>query len=133
MGSFVALPFAWYLWLLPQAWMSWGIFCAVFVIGVWAAEDIAQRSGVQDNQCIVIDEALGIFLTASVAAHQWLDYLLVFLLFRLFDIWKPGPVRWIDQHIKGGLGVIVDDIAAALLALLSLVLLHKLLPQFFLS
>lgn len=115
MGSLAALPFAWFLWMLPAP-TAWAIVLAIFVLGVWAAGVVIHRTGTHDHQTIVIDEVLGIFLTTSIAAHLWWHYLLAFLLFRIFDIWKPFPVGLVDKNIKGGLGAILDDVVAAMFA-----------------
>ena len=61
---------------------------------------------------IVIDEVAGYLVTLFAAHTRALHLLLAFLLFRLFDIWKPQPVRWLDDHVSGGLGVVVDDLGA---------------------
>lgn len=115
MGSLVALPFAWFLWTLHPP-LAWGVVLAVFILGVWASGVVIRRTGTQDHQTIVIDEVIGIFLTTSVAAHLWWHYALAFLLFRIFDIWKPFPVGLVDKNVKGGLGAMLDDVVAAVIA-----------------
>lgn len=114
-GSLAALPFAWYLWQLPVNG-AWGIIAGTFLAGSWAASRVIARTGVADHQSIVIDEVIGIFLVTSVAAHLWWHYALAFSLFRIFDIWKPWPVRWVDRNWKTGVGAILDDMIAALMA-----------------
>ncbi len=114
-GSLAALPFAWYLWQLPPAW-AWAITALVFALGVWASRHVIRRSGKPDDQTIVIDEVVGIFLTTSLASGLWWHYLLAFLLFRIFDIWKPWPVQWVDTNWKNALGTMMDDVVAALMA-----------------
>jgi phosphatidylglycerophosphatase A len=125
-GSLAALPLAWYLWQLPW-WGSWLIICVVFALGTWAAQQIIQKTGKEDHQSIVIDEVVGIFVTTAVAQQLWWHYLLAFAFFRLFDILKPGPVRYLDQKVKGGFGAMLDDFAASILAamLLYIVLLSS--------
>lgn len=115
MGSIAALPFAWFLWTLPNP-LAWLVFAGVFAIGIWAAHTVIIKTGVPDHQSIVIDEVLGIFLTTSIASHIWWHYLLAFVLFRIFDIWKPWPVSWVDKNWKGAWGAIMDDIVAAMIA-----------------
>jgi phosphatidylglycerophosphatase A len=98
-----------------------------FVIGVLACADHVRETGRQDPPECVIDELAGQWLACAFclltfgglvpAAHISLPlFLLAFLLFRLFDIWKPWPVSWADQKIKGGLGVMADDMIAGLMA-----------------
>lgn len=114
LGSLAALPFAWGLWQLPPL-AAWSLVLATFLVGVWASSRVVQSSGVQDNQTIVIDEVVGIFVASAAASQGW-HFLAAFGLFRFFDILKPGPVGWADRTIKGGLGVMVDDLVAGILA-----------------
>jgi phosphatidylglycerophosphatase A len=123
-GSLAALPCAWYLWSLAPEW-AWPIFALSVAIGIWAAHKYVRFTGKEDNQEIVIDEVLGIFVTAILAKHTLAHYAAVFVLFRLFDIWKPFPVRWFDDNVHGGLGVVLDDLVAGLWALLCIFLLGK--------
>ncbi|MGZ3713704.1 MAG: phosphatidylglycerophosphatase A family protein, partial [Bdellovibrionota bacterium] len=115
MGSLAALPFAWYLWLLPIS-VAWPIVITVFIVGCLVSSVVIRRTGKEDHQSIVIDEVIGIFLTTSIAAHLWWHYLLAFLLFRIFDIWKPFPVGLVDKNVKGGIGTMLDDVVAAVFA-----------------
>lgn len=92
----------------------------LFVIGVFsagAAEKIVDRG---DPGLVVIDEIVGQLITLAVAPHHPGAVLAGFVLFRLFDILKPFPVGWIDRHLHGGLGIMLDDVAAGLYALLVL-------------
>jgi phosphatidylglycerophosphatase A len=72
----------------------------------------------------VIDEIAGQWLVLVPAPLDPLAYILAFVLFRVFDIWKPWPVRWADHHVKGGFGIMLDDLLAAVyaVALLSVLL-----------
>ncbi len=118
-GSLVAIPLAWYLWKIPFAW-AWVSIFAVFFLGIWASSVLIKGTGKEDHQSIVVDEVVGIFVTTSVADHIWWHYILAFCFFRLFDILKPGPVGYLDKKVKGGLGTMIDDFAAAILAALLL-------------
>jgi phosphatidylglycerophosphatase A len=121
-GSAGALPFAWAIqatgapWALPLA-----SFIA-FVLGCWLSarhlRDLGAEGG--DPQWIVLDEVAGVWLAVSLIDPSWLSYALGFLLFRLLDIWKPWPIRWVDGSVKGGLGVMLDDYLAGLFAALLL-------------
>jgi phosphatidylglycerophosphatase A len=64
----------------------------------------------------VIDEVAGMLVALALVPHEIMFYLSAFLLFRLFDIWKPWPISWVDRNIKGGWGVLFDDLIAGLLA-----------------
>ncbi len=101
---------------------------AVGIAGVWLCDITARDLGTHDHPSIVWDEIAG-YLTAMVGAPSgWQWIVLGFLLFRLFDIWKPWPIRPIDRHVGGGLGIMLDDVLAGILAALCLQLLHGLVP-----
>jgi phosphatidylglycerophosphatase A len=95
----------------------------VFALGVWAAEVTGRALGVSDFGGIVIDEIVAMWLVLCVAPPTWLGWLVAFALFRAFDIIKPWPIRWLDQYVKGGFGVMIDDILAAVFAMIPLLLL----------
>jgi phosphatidylglycerophosphatase A len=114
-GSLAAIPLAWGVWTLGPLW-GWALTLAVFVSGTWAARAVIRRTGETDHQSIVIDEVVGILITTSVCAFVWWQYLLAFVLFRLFDIWKPWPVRVVDRRWKSAWGTMMDDACAAVLA-----------------
>ncbi len=92
----------------------------VFGLGWWAAGAVAKTSGVRDPGAVVIDEVAGQWLVLLAAPLDPLAWALAFLLFRIFDIWKPWPVRWVDQHVEGGFGIMLDDVLAAGYAVLAL-------------
>ena len=115
-GSLAALPFAWAIATLFGP-VSLVIAAAiVFFIGWWAAEQVGRASGVADEGAIVIDEVAGQWLTLAVAPPSAAAYVLGFLLFRLFDITKPWPANAAERKLPGGLGVMADDIVAAVYA-----------------
>jgi len=88
-----------------------------FAIGVWACEIAGRRLGVDDHRSLVWDEFIGqwIALLPALLAPWW-AVVLGFALFRLFDVWKPWPIRWLDRQLKGGLGVMIDDVIAGIFA-----------------
>ncbi|GLQ92327.1 phosphatidylglycerophosphatase A family protein [Dyella acidisoli] len=88
-----------------------------FVVGVWACDVAGRALGVDDHRSLVWDEFIGqwIALLPALLAPWW-AVVLGFALFRLFDVWKPWPIRYFDQHLKGGLGVMVDDVIAGIFA-----------------
>lgn len=93
------------------------VLLVVCVAGVWICDRAARDLGVHDHPGIVWDEIAG-FLLTMIAAPPGIVWIVVgFLLFRLFDIWKPWPIGWLDRRVRGGLGIMVDDLAAGLLAL----------------
>jgi len=86
----------------------------LFLAGIWICGESARRLGEHDHPGIVWDEIAGYFLTMLVAPAGWVWSLAGFLLFRLFDIIKPWPIREVDHRLHGGLGIMVDDTLAAL-------------------
>ena len=125
-GSLAALPFVWYLHLLPF-YLSILVFIFATVLGIWAASSYCTSTNQHDNQKIVIDEVLGMAVATFFTKHGYLEYALAFFLFRLFDIFKPFPIRLVDTHVKGGLGVVLDDLLAGLYVAV-LFLLYTLFP-----
>ncbi len=115
-GSAAALPLAWLIhgWLEGPGLAIAALF--IFLIGIWAAQAYADAAGGGDPAPVVIDEVAGQMLTLSVVPTELWLYGAGFILFRLADIWKPWPVSWADRTIKGGLGIMLDDILAAIYA-----------------
>jgi phosphatidylglycerophosphatase A len=117
-GSLAALPCA---WAISSLWGAAALAIAtaiIFIVGCWAAGTIASTSGAADPGVIVIDEVAAQWLVLLPAPLDPLAYAAAFLLFRLFDIWKPWPVRWVDRRVHGGLGIMLDDLLAAAYAIL---------------
>jgi len=97
----------------------WGLVAATLLatlVGVWAAGVYAARSGQADPQRVVIDEVAGQWLALLPVAHDLRLYAIAFLAFRFFDIVKVWPARAIDRGMKGGWGIVLDDIVAGLYA-----------------
>jgi phosphatidylglycerophosphatase A len=119
-ASLATLPCGW----LIAAWSGMaGLLAAAaiaFALGWWASARIGGTSGIDDPGFVVIDEIAAQLLVLAAAPRDWRWYAAAFVLFRLFDIWKPFPVSWCDRAVKGGLGIMLDDVAAALYALLLL-------------
>jgi phosphatidylglycerophosphatase A len=127
-GSLVGLLAAWGLMDLP---LSWRVAIVVFVIGVgvWICGESARRLARHDDQRIVFDEIAGVLLTSLVVARATFFALgLVFVFFRLFDIAKPWPIRDVDHSLHGGLGIMLDDLIAALYAAACVATIRVLLP-----
>lgn len=87
-------------------------------LGYWAAGRVEKAVGKSDASLIVIDEAAGVLLALIPAGTSALLIVLSFLFFRLFDIWKPWPICWLDRKIKGPAGVMADDLLAGIFAAL---------------
>jgi phosphatidylglycerophosphatase A len=102
-----------------------GVTGALFIVGVLcagSAEKIVDRA---DPGLVVVDEIVGQLLTLLAAPHHPVAALLGFLTFRLLDILKPFPANWLDRHIHGGLGIMLDDVVAGLYSLLALQLVWR--------
>jgi phosphatidylglycerophosphatase A len=123
-GSAAAVAIAWALGGLagwPPLWLA-ALGVAVAPAAVWAAGVVARSRKVEDPSLVVVDEVAGQWLAfAGAASLNWKTYLGAFLLFRLFDIWKPGPVRRLER-LPGGVGIVADDLGAGLCAALVLFL-----------
>jgi len=118
-GSLVALPCA---WAIRAQWGVAGLAAAAgitFLAGCWAAAEVAKASPLKDPGAIVIDEVVGQWLALLPAPINPVCWALAFVFFRVFDIWKPWPVRWADRHVAGGFGIMLDDLLAAVYAVLA--------------
>lgn len=119
-GSLVALLPWWFLLRgLPWGWYL-AVLGAGFVLGVWACGVCDRRLGIHDQGALVWDEVIGMWITLFAAPRAWWWVVVGFLLFRLFDIWKPWPVSWADRRVQGGMGVMLDDVIAGIYALVVL-------------
>ena len=113
-GTLVGFPLYWLLSGAPFYWAWIGLF---LVVGVWACDVAGQALGVPDHGGIVWDEVAAFLMVLPFAPVSLAGLVLAFVLFRLFDIWKPFPIGWADAHVPGGLGVMLDDVLAAVYAI----------------
>ncbi len=102
-------------------------FVIVFVAACWIAGEAEKLFGEQDSSRIVIDEVLGMVATMFLIPIGWISLVAGFALFRIFDIIKPFPASYLDRHLHGGAGVMLDDIAAGIYANLVLQVAFRLL------
>ena len=118
-GTLVGIPLFLVMQSLPVA-----IYCLVttilFLVGVWICDRTARELGVHDHPGIVWDEVVGYLVTMLMAPSGWLWIIMGFILFRIFDIWKPWPIKIIDQRISGGFGIMFDDLIAGVFAFISI-------------
>lgn len=114
-GTLLAIPF----YLAIQN-VSHNIYLALVIIimlaSMWLCNKVSKEIKVHDHQGMCLDEFVGYLVTMYAAPHGLVWIILGFLLFRLFDIWKPQPIRYVDQKIKGGVGMILDDVVAGIYA-----------------
>ena len=121
-GALAALPCAWAISALAGRAALLAAAILAFTVGCWASAVVARACGSKDPGFIVVDEVAAQFLVLVAAPLDWRAYLAAFLLFRVFDITKPWPVRAIEGRVPGGLGIMLDDVAAALYAILLLLI-----------
>jgi len=114
-GTVAAIPL---YWLMIQAGLP--IYSLLTVIatvaGIWICGIAADKLGEHDFGGIVWDEVAGYLITMWLVPFSWQAALLGFVLFRIFDIIKPWPIKWIDQKVQGGLGIMLDDVLAGVFA-----------------
>ncbi len=93
------------------------LFLITFILfSIWVSSQAENCFKEKDSSKIVIDEVAGYLVTMFAIPFDWLWVAVGFALFRLFDIWKPFPISWIERNTKGGFGVVIDDVAAGLVA-----------------
>ena len=127
-GTLLAVPL--YFLMQPLA-LSWylAIVAALFIFGVVCCHVTARNLGVHDHPAIVWDEIVGYLVTMTAAPRGWPWIVIGFVLFRFFDIAKPWPVRQVDHRIGGGIGIMLDDVVAALYSALVLQALAAVWPR----
>jgi phosphatidylglycerophosphatase A len=124
-GTLVAIPIAAVLRMLGDVAFALAIV-AGFAIGVWASDVTGRALGDDDHGAIVWDEVVAFALVLFFVGGEWRRVALAFVLFRLFDVVKPPPIRQIERRLSGGVGAMADDIGAALYALLAFALVQRL-------
>jgi phosphatidylglycerophosphatase A len=114
-GTLIAVPIV--AVLMHFGWTV-HLVCTLLAMGagIWICGESARRLGVHDHPGIVWDEIVGFSVTMLAVPPTWYWLLAAFLLFRLFDIWKPWPIREADHRLHGGLGIMLDDVMAGVFA-----------------
>ncbi len=127
-GSLAALPLTWLLHVAGGFPLVLTAAAAIFILGVWATTVITEGSTSHDPSEVVVDEVVGQMIALMALSYPawnmgieitrlWPGWIAAFVLFRLFDIWKPGPVGWADRR-EDPLGVMLDDVIAGIFAAL---------------
>ncbi len=110
-GTLAAVPFYLLMARLPlEVYLA--VLAVVILAGIWICGRTSRDLGVHDHPGIVWDEFAGFFVTMIAAPPGWFWLVAGFGLFRLFDILKPWPIGWLDRRVKGGLGIMLDDLLA---------------------
>jgi phosphatidylglycerophosphatase A len=104
-----------YLLLMPFSLPTYLIIITLaFIFGCWLCERVAKEMNVYDHSSVVWDEIVGYCVAMIGAPKTTMSMIVGFILFRLFDIMKPSPIRWVDTHMKSGVGMMLDDVLAGL-------------------
>ncbi|EKD72448.1 MAG: Phosphatidylglycerophosphatase A [uncultured bacterium] len=118
-GTLIAIPF----YLAIQS-VSLHVYLSLLVCitlgSIWLCHHVAKEINVHDHPGIVLDEIVGYLITMTNAPSGITWIILGFILFRFFDIWKPWPIRYIDAHVSGGIGIVLDDVLAGVYSFLIL-------------
>lgn len=114
-GTLAAIPV--YLLLQNLPLLAYLLLIIIgFGVGIWLCDRVAEDLGVHDHPSIVWDEMIGYFITMLAAPPGWLWIIIGFVLFRFFDILKPWPILSVDRRVRGGFGIMIDDVLAAVYA-----------------
>lgn len=122
-GTLAAVPFALLIHWLGGSLLLLASAIAIFALGIWAAGAYCRAAEREDASEVVIDEAAAIWLVFAALPISPLGWFAGFVLFRFFDILKPWPIRTFERRFKGGLGVMIDDVVAAIFAIFTFILL----------
>jgi phosphatidylglycerophosphatase A len=132
-GTLAAVPLYWLIAAYLQTPLE--VYLTItglgFLIGVYLCGKTAQDVGAHDHGAIVWDEIIGFFVTMVAIAPSLTNIVLGFILFRIFDIFKPWPIKVVDQKVHGGFGIMVDDVIAGIAACLILHLLQTPINTYF--
>jgi phosphatidylglycerophosphatase A len=116
-GTLAALP----LVVLLSLYSSFSVYLVVTILvsiaGIWICGKAAEDMGVHDDSSIVWDEVAGMLITMLAVPLSWQTLLAGFVLFRFFDILKPWPISYLDKHVHGGFGIMIDDVLAGVFSL----------------
>ena len=124
-GTLLAVP----IYLVVAEWglLYYSLFILVTLLaGIWLCDAASRQLGVHDHPGIVWDEFVGFWIAMWALPAEWVWILAGFLAFRFFDILKPWPVSLLDKSVPGGLGIMIDDVVAGLMACASVHVLFRL-------
>lgn len=118
-GTLVAIPIYFILIQFPL-WFYITITVLFNIAGIWLCGVTNRDFGTDDHPAAVWDEIAAFLIVLIAVPPKWYYIAIGFVLFRIFDIWKPWPIRWVDKNVHGGFGVMLDDIIAAIFAFIIL-------------
>ena len=114
-GTIAAIP-VYLLFVQTPFWFYSALTIIATLVGIKICDDAAKLLGEHDFNGIVWDEIAGYLITMWFVSFSWQAVLIGFVLFRFFDILKPFPIKWIDKHVEGGFGIMLDDVLAGIFA-----------------
>ncbi|PIE71813.1 MAG: hypothetical protein CSA22_00990 [Deltaproteobacteria bacterium] len=118
-GSLVGIPiWALFTWTLGPFYAA--AVAGLIILAIWSADEMALQMDMKDPGCVVIDEIAGMVITLSGISFSVSGVVIGFLLFRVFDVFKPFPAGFLEKRFSGGTGIVLDDIAAGIMANLTL-------------
>ena len=126
-GTLAAWPLGWLLGGLIAPAPFVAALIVAFLIGIWACELTGRALGVADHRAMVWDEMVAFWLVLAILPRSFAWQAAAFVLFRVFDIAKPPPIRWFERRYHGGFGVMFDDLLAAGYTLIVLAFAKRLL------
>ena len=115
LGTAVSIPICLLMKQMPHLWYMAAVI-ASFIVGIWLCDRTTKALGVHDHKSIVWDEFVGFFITMIFLDVTIMSVVVAFFLFRLFDIFKPWPISWLDKNVHDGTGIMIDDLVAGLFA-----------------
>ncbi len=124
MGSLAAIPIVLLMSYLPL-FVYVLITIVASVAGIWICQKVSDDLAVHDHGSIVWDEIAGMMIVFTAIEISWHTLLVGFIIFRLFDIWKPWPISFLDKNVHGGWGIMIDDLVAGIFSLLCLHAIYK--------
>lgn len=116
-GTVASMMTSVWVWFFPWSSLVWSMLAVgLFFIGWHAADRYALYCADDDPSCIVIDEVVGMIIALLWVPRVIEMYIIAFLLFRLYDITKLFPINYVERRVQGGLGIMLDDVAAGIIA-----------------
>ena len=113
-GTIAAIPFH-LIFINFPTWLHGTVIGLAFLLGIWICGKTTEYLGVHDHEGIVWDEFVGYWITMFFLPLNWVWIILGFVVFRILDILKPWPIKWIDEKVRGGLGIMLDDLIAGIM------------------
>lgn len=124
-GTLVGFPLYWMIGPHYSSWAVLTLVCVLFGVGVWACDITGRDLGISDHGGMCWDEIVAFLLILEIAPGGLYWQVAAFFLFRAFDVVKPSPIRELEKRMKGGFGVMFDDILAAGYTLLALAIIKR--------